>query len=434
MCLKTAVPSLSKTTELADNQLIINNFQLSFFRTIADVRKHIDTDKTSARFQTSPTLTSPLHLINDFFLSLDYLETIERAPPTDYSFAYLLIQNTETGNIAGFMACQVKYFDAAKSFNFKEDNLTIFDKLKINAQKLVAKLTRFSTLIIGNLTLTGQHSFYFNDAEINDFELKKRLYTEGVSFLKKQLWDKHRIKIASVFVKDFYQDSANYALMQAVKSGGYNEFQVEPNFVFDIKDDWHTFDNYLEALGSKYRVRVKRAFKKLGANVEKKEFFEERILANKLAINDLYEQVSGGAGFNLVDLNKDYFLQMKTDLGDNFRLFGYFLDNQLIGFYTTISNGEELEAHFLGYEASLNHEHQVYLNMLYDIINLGIEGKFKKIIFSRTAHEIKSSVGAEPVEMSLFMRHDNLIVNRLLPWILRVLSPRVEWTPRTPFK
>jgi hypothetical protein len=406
MCLKTAVPSLSKTTELADNQLIINNFQLSFFRTIADVRKHIDTDKTSARFQTSPTLTSPLHLINDFFLSLDYLETIERAPPTDYSFAYLLIQNTETGNIAGFMACQVKYFDAAKSFNFKEDNLTIFDKLKINAQKLVAKLTRFSTLIIGNLTLTGQHSFYFNDAEINDFELKKRLYTEGVSFLKKQLWDKHRIKIASVFVKDFYQDS----------------------------DDWHTFDNYLEALGSKYRVRVKRAFKKLGANVEKKEFFEERILANKLAINDLYEQVSGGAGFNLVDLNKDYFLQMKTDLGDNFRLFGYFLDNQLIGFYTTISNGEELEAHFLGYEASLNHEHQVYLNMLYDIINLGIEGKFKKIIFSRTAHEIKSSVGAEPVEMSLFMRHDNLIVNRLLPWILRVLSPRVEWTPRTPFK
>jgi hypothetical protein len=430
MCLKTAVPSLSKTTEFADNTLIINNFQLSFYRTIADIRKNFDEDKTSGRFETSPTLD----LSNDFFLSLDYLETIERTPPTDYSFAYLVIQNTETGKIAGFMACQVKYFDAAKSFNFKEDNLTLFDKLKINAQKLVAKLTRFSTLIIGNLTLTGQHSFYFDDTEIHDFELKKRLYTEGVSFLKKQLWDKHKIKIASVFVKDFYQDSANYALMQAVKSGGYNEFQVEPNFVFDIKDEWKTFDNYLEALGSKYRVRVKRAFKKLGANVEKKEFFEERILANQLAINDLYEQVSGGAGFNLVDLNKDYFLQMKTDLGDNFRLFGYFLDHQLIGFYTTINNGEELEAHFLGYEASLNHEHQVYLNMLFDIINLGIEGKFKKIIFSRTAHEIKSSVGAEPVEMSLFMRHDNLIVNRLLPWILRVLSPRAEWTPRTPFK
>lgn len=435
MCLKTAVSSALKATKLADNQLIINGFLLNFFRTVSDVRKGFDKDKTSAGFQTLPTLmTSPTFPFNDFFLSLDYLETVERTPPTDFSFAYLVIQNIESGNIVGFMACQVKYFDAAKSFNFKEDNLTLFDKLKINAQKLVARLTRFSTLIIGNLTLTGQHSFYFDDAEIRDFELKKRLYTEGVSFLKKQLWDKYKIKIASVFVKDFYQDSTNYALMQAVKSGGYNEFQVEPNFIFDIKNDWKTFDDYLEALGSKYRVRVKRAFKKLGTNVEKKEFFEERILANQLAINDLYAQVSGGAGFNLVDLNKDYFLQMKTDLGDNFRLFGYFLDHKLIGFYSTISNGEELEAHFLGYEAALNHEHQVYLNMLFDIIDLGIEGKFKKIIFSRTAHEIKSSVGAEPVEMSLFMRHDNLIVNRLLPYILKLLSPRAEWTPRTPFK
>jgi hypothetical protein len=430
MCLKTAVPNFSKTTELANNSLIINNLQLNFYRTVADIREDFVADKTLERFKTSPTLDC----VNDFFLSLDYLETIERTPPTDYSFAYLVIQNAETRKIAGFMACQIKYFDAAKSFNFKTENLSLYDRLKINAQKLVAKLTRFSTLIIGNLTLTGQHSFYFNDDEINDFDLKKQLYTEGVSFLKKQLWDNNKIKIASVFVKDFYQDSANYALMQAVKSGGYNEFQVEPNFVFEIKNEWQTFDNYLKALGSKYRVRVKRAFKKLGNEVEKKEFFEERILANQLGINDLYGQVSGGAGFNLVDLHADYFLQMKKKLGDNFRLFGYFLDHELIGFYTTISNGEELEAHFLGYEASLNHEHQVYLNMLFDIINLGIEGKFKKIIFSRTAHEIKSSVGAEPVEMSLFMRHDNLIVNRLLPWILRVLSPREKWTPRTPFK
>ncbi|MDZ7879400.1 MAG: hypothetical protein U5L45_17085 [Saprospiraceae bacterium] len=430
MCFKTAVPSVSKTTEFANNQLIVNNFKLIFFRTVADIRRNFAPDKTLESFQNFPIIGLP----NDFFLNLNYLETVERTPPTDYSFAYLVIQNAETDKIAGFMACQIKYFDAAKSFNFKENNLTVFDKLKINVQKLVAKLTRFSTLIIGNLTLTGQHSFYFNDAEINDFEVKKRLYTEGVSFLKKQLLETYKIKIASVFVKDFYQDSADYTLMQALKSGGYNEFQVEPNFVFDIKPEWQNFDNYLEVLGSKYRVRVKRAFKKLGNNVEKKEFFEARILANQLAINGLYGQVSGNSGFNLVDLHADYFPRMKTDLGDNFRLFGYFLDQKLIGFYTTISNGEELEAHFLGYEASLNHEHQVYLNMLFDIIRLGIEGKFKKIIFSRTAHEIKSSIGAEPVEMSLFMRHDNLIVNRLLPYILKVLSPREKWTPRTPFK
>jgi hypothetical protein len=432
MCLKASLNTLCKTTESMDNTLVINDFRLHFYRTITDLRQSLS---ISERFETSSTLGQTAQVFErDFFLSLDYLEALEKTPPADFSFAYLVITQPITDKIVGFMACQIKYFDASKSFNFNDKNPSIYDKLKVNSQKFVAKLTRFSTLIIGNLTLTGQHSFYFNDDEINDFELKKLLYTEGSSFLKKQLWDKYKIKIASVFVKDFYQDSSNYALMQAVKNQGYNEFQVEPNFVFDIKNDWKTMDNYLDALASKYRVRAKRAFKKLGKEVEKKEFFEERIIANKLKINELYEQVSKGAGFNLVDLNPDYFLQMKINLGDNFRLFGYFLDQKLIGFYTIINNGEELEAHFLGYDASLNHEHQIYLNMLFDLINLGIEGNFKRIIFSRTAHEIKSSVGAEPVEMSLFMKHDNLIMNRLLPIILRVLSPREVWTPRAPFK
>jgi hypothetical protein len=434
MCLKAAINSVSKTTTISDNTLIVNDFHLHFYRTVADIRKNIP-HLTSSRLDISTTSDAPLISNNpDFFLSLDYLETVERTPPTDFSFAYLVINKPQTDKIVGFLACQIKYFDASESLNYDEKTASIFEKIKINGQKLVAKLTRFSTLIIGNLTLTGQHSFYFDPAEIGDFELKKRLYTEGSSFLKRQLWEKHKIRIACVFVKDFYQDSPNYALMQAVKNQGYNEFQVEPNFVFDIRNEWNTFDNYLDALASKYRVRAKRAFKKLGNDVDKKEFFEERILANKLEINDLYAQVSDNSGFNLVDLNADYFLKMKTDLGDNFRLFGYFLEGKLIGFYTTIANGEELEAHFLGYEAPLNGERQIYLNMLFDLIRLGIEGNFKRIIFSRTAHEIKSSIGAQPVEMSLFMKHDNLIMNRLLPPILRILSPREQWTPRAPFK
>ncbi len=427
MCLKTTLPQINQVNEMTDNVLIINNFHLCFYRTINEVRKN-------APPQYFDNIDNTGSKNYDFFQNLDYLEAVECTPPDDFSFAYLVIHNTITGNLAGFFACQIKYFDASKSLNYNAETASIFEKFKINSQKLIAKLTRFSTLIIGNLTLTGQHSFYFNEAEINDFELKKRLYTEGVSFLKKQLLDKHKIKIASVFVKDFYQNSANYALMQAVKNQGYNEFQVEPNFVFELNPDWKKMDDYLNALGSKYRVRAKRAFKKLGENVEKKEFFEERILANQLKINDLYAQVSKNAGFNLVDLNKDYFLKMKINLDNKFRVFGYFLDTQLIGFYTTIDNGEELEAHFLGYDAALNHEHQIYLNMLFDLINLGIDNKFKRIVFSRTAHEIKSSVGAEPIEMSLFMKHDNFIMNRLLLSILRVLSPREKWTPRTPFK
>lgn len=427
MCFKTSLHACSKTIDASDNTLIVNDFHLHFYRTATEVRQNIPP-------QYLLSLSDSTGKSGDLFLNLDYLETLEQVPPTDFSFAYLVIQHRITGKIMGFMACQVKDFDAAKSLNYDANTASLYEKIKITGQKMLARLTRFSTLIIGNLTLTGEHSFYFNHDELTDLDLKKQLYTEGVYFLKKQLSERFNIKIASVFVKDFYQNSPNYALMQAVKQEGYNEFQVEPNFVFELNSSWETLEEYTNALASKYRVRAKRAFKKLGNEVEKKEFFEERILANQLAINDLYNQVCKNAGFNLLELNTDYFLQMKANLGKRFRLFGYFLEGKLIGFYTTIDNGEELEAHFLGYEASLNGERQIYLNMLFDLIRLGIEGKFKRIIFSRTAHEIKSSVGAEPVEMSLFMKHDNLIVNRLLLTILRILSPREKWTPRSPFK
>lgn len=427
MCLKNSLVYHCKTSEMSDNTLIINDFRLNFYRTAADVRRNIPP-------QYFEHLEHSTNKNNDLFLNLDYLETVEQTPPTDFSFAYLAIQHPLTNKVVGFMACQIKDFDASKSLNYNENTASLYEKIKVKTQKIVARLTRFSTLIIGNLTLTGAHSFYFDDAAINDFNLKKRLYTEGVSFLKKQLLTRYNIKIASVFVKDFYQDSPNYALMQAVKTDGYNEFQVEPNFVFELKLAWKTLEEYTNDLASKYRVRAKRAFKKLGTDVEKKEFFEERIMANQLKINALYAQVSKNSGFNLVDLHPNYFLQMKTNLGNRFRLFGYLLEGQLIGFYTTIDNGEELEAHFLGYEAALNGDRQIYLNMLFDLIRLGIEGRFKRIIFSRTAHEIKSSVGAEPIEMSLFMKHDNFIMNRLLLTILRILSPREKWTPRTPFK
>ena len=134
-----------------------------------------------------PNLSDAKGKNSDLFLNLDYLETLEQVPPTDFSFAYLVIQHRLTGKIVGFMACQVKDFDASKSLNYDAATASFYEKIKVTVQKALARLTRFSTLIIGNLSLTGEHSFYFNHAELIDIDLKKQLYTEGVSFLKKTI-------------------------------------------------------------------------------------------------------------------------------------------------------------------------------------------------------------------------------------------------------
>ena len=132
----------------------------------------------------------------------------------------------------------------------------------------------------------------------------------------------------------------------------------------------------------------------------------------------------------------------RSACSDKFRFFGYYTEGgdnnnsspEFVGFFTTIQNREVLEAHFLGYDESLNHSHQIYLNFLFDIIKNGIDNQSKSIVFARTAHEIKSSVGAKAHDMYLYMRHENPIINRLLPYFLKVLSPREDWQPRQPFK
>lgn len=389
------------------NSLSINDFYINFYTSISEIKA--ERPYTFGHFQ-------------DVFLTTDYLQFIENNPPSDFTFCYLVFE--KQGKIVGFMACQVKYFNAGDSLNFTErkDNW-------LTVKKLLAQKVEYNTLIIGNLMLTGDHSFYFDD-DVLSFDEKKQLFTEGVDFAKKQLADKGK-KINAVFIKDFFIGSKNHLLVQSLDC--YNEFQVEPNFILKLPAEWSNFDDYMNALSSKYRVRVKRAFKKL-SGIELKEFNVERILAHKERINVLYKQVCESSAVNLVHLHEDYFVNLKYDLEENFRLFGYFKDGLLVGFFTTIKNGDDLEAHFLGYDLTQNAEHQLYLNMLYEIIKTGLAEKVHSIVFARTAHEIKSSVGAVAEEMSLFLRHENCLFNKLLPLTLPILSPREQWTPRQPFK
>lgn len=76
----------------------------------------------------------------------------------------------------------------------------------------------------------------------------------------------------------------------------------------------------------------------------------------------------------------------------------------------------------------------LYLNMLYNMTEFGIENGFEKIIFGRTALEIKSSVGAEPVNMSGFIFHTNPLINKYIGKLFNSLEPEVNWQQRHPFK
>jgi hypothetical protein len=213
----------------------------------------------------------------------------------------------------------------------------------------------------------------------------------------------------------------------------YYPLPVQPNMRLELRPHWHSFDDYLADMGSKYRVRAKRARKK-GEELERRELLPDEVAARQAELFGLYRGVADQSDFNAVQLPEDYFTRWMNRFHSRIRMWGYFLEGELVGFYTAIYNDGELDAHFLGFQQQYNHSHQLYLNILYDLVHEGILAGVEKVVFCRTALEIKSSVGATPDTLHCWMHGRVAWANPLIPVIARFIAPLPEWEPRHPFK
>ncbi len=291
-----------------------------------------------------------------------------------------------------------------------------------------AKKVKFIGILCGNILLTGEYGFSF-DYNIVDKHHVPSIISQAAKSIEKVYYSDSKHPTA-IIAKDLY---VTEDLDQDWIAQGYHHFEVQPNMIMDIDPAWNDFDDYLACLSSKYRVRAKRAYKK-SKEITFREFSEADIEANLDAIYAHFISVQKNAGFNLVYLKPSYFLDLKRQLGDLYRLYGYYLGDRLIGFNTIILNHDELEAHFLGFDREVNMSHQLYLTMLYDKVKKAIALDKKRIIYARTALEIKSSIGAKPKDMCIYLRHENTLLNKVVSPIINVLNPQEKWVARHPFK
>lgn len=400
----------------------------------SQVDKHYQLSKPGFRFTA---VQSVQHLSSDWetaapaknlFLQRPYLAAVEENPPQGLQFSYLIFYYHDVP--VGIAYCQVSPFSVENSIqsNNKQDKYPCIVRAFGRFLKNLVVGKNHNLLVCGNLLLTGEHGYYFK----NDLDKAVAFDMLEEALLKIQDdWEKQKVNIDGIFIKDILQE--HRAPGKVLVERKFREFTFHPNMVLTIPDDWHTFEDYLAAISSKYRVRAKKAFRS-GEKIERRELTESQIISYKDRLYELYQSVVDNQDFNMVTLNENYLPALRNWLGDRFRIHGYFIEGELIGYYTTIRNYEELEAHFLGFEAACNKTCQVYLNMLFDMLRAGIEQKAHRVVYARTAMEIKSSVGAEAYDMYCYIRASNRLTNKILPPLLEYLRPPDDWVPRSPFK
>jgi len=352
---------------------------------------------------------------HNIMLSEEYFRVLEESKPINMKYSFVGFFSDE--DLIGGALFQYLNFIEHKSFQKGE--------MLCSIRNFLAKQLSKDVMILGNNMLTGQNGFYFNTSKIST-EKAITLLNEASKVVSNVLG-----KTSLVIYKDYQKSFLKNFDEEEFKS--FYRFSVQPNMILNIKPDWKSFEDYSDDLSKKYRARLKSAKIKIDG-IQKIELDIHSIKKYQNEMNILYQNVAENAPFNTFFLTKNHFESMKYNLKENFKVFGYFMNEKLIGFYTLILNNNDIDTYFLGYDKEIQKEKQIYLNMLFDMTEFGISNQFKRIVFGRTALEIKSTVGAEPVEIFGLIKHNNKAINPFMEKIFTSLNPKVGWIQRKPFK
>ncbi|ARV16889.1 GNAT family N-acetyltransferase [Polaribacter sp. SA4-12] len=350
----------------------------------------------------------------------NFLKSVEKNHPK-IIFSYIVLVDKKNKPTA-FASLKIIDFYLNSIKNDLEFLKDIGRKLHVFPDKKPLKL-----LICGNTFVTGEHGVF-----IKENQDKKAIIKELAESLNHFVNSDKKLKkqIDAFLLKDFAKESL--FITDELKDFKYHTFSVEPNMQLQLHDSWQNFDNYLASMKTKFRVKAKKAFKQ-SVNIRIEEVTLKNIDQKLPEMTALYEKVALNAAFNLGTFNLETYRDLKEKFGDDYILKSYWLDDKIVGFISGIINKKSLDAHFVGIDYQLNREYAIYQRMLYDYIEIAISKNLKIINFGRTASEIKSSVGAIPQDLTMYLRHKKTITNKILKLFLQRVQP-TPFQQKFPFK
>lgn len=354
-----------------------------------------------------------------------YLSMIERLHNDQLKFYYAVCHCGD--QLVGFFYFQESVFEGENLIPYfpSTDSSNIFKKILagfLGLFKPVVRAIHMPMLNAGNIFMTGEVGCYCIDPTNKEQQFRLQM-----ACADKILELNPSIK--AILNADFYTADAKDALVYRERK--FNTIAVEADNAMDVSE-FHSFDDYLNKLASKYRVRTKKILK-LSEPISSHEFSLEEVIQYENELVALYKHVADKVDFKLAELNDRFFIEQKRIFPDNYHICGYFLDEKLVGFVSVYRVEEKAEVHYFGINYDILKEYHLYQRMLYDVVKECIGFGVKMIHFGRTAPEVKSTIGAKQFPMFGFLKHRNSIINGIMQLFTANLRPR-EYVLRSPFK
>lgn len=357
---------------------------------------------------------------SNIYLSLEYLKALENAMQGSMEFRYIIFYNNLLKPVAVAYLQLIHFRD--KGIKYRDMLCRIADKIK---NKLLQSIDA-KVLVCGNIFACGENGFVYT----SDIGAPEAFQLLAGSMKRITLDENKNVQISFSLLKEFWPGSIKNS--DSLKNSSYREVMIDVNMVMKIPSHWKVMEDYLSAMTTKFRTKVKGVYKK--SNTIRVEKFElNEIIKYKDRIEKLYHSVLSKASYKFGELNGQAFINFKQSLKEKFIFQAYFMEETMVGFSAVFHFNRIVDANFVGIDYSYNKEYALYQRMLYDFVELSIKLGAHELRLGRTAELIKSSVGAEPVNMKLYIKHRNSFSNKLLSPFIASISPS-KFELRPPYK
>ena len=348
---------------------------------------------------------------NDVFLSIGFLSLIETYHKNEISPHYIVLK--DKNKVIGILYSQTFKLSSKKLKEYINHGNPGFNFIRLIKTQL-ANFVNLKVGFLGNLFMTNEMGFKIHPNYWNKIDFNKLL-----SQLQGQ--NDNKLIMIPPFYKDYFEFSEDY----------FKEINIEPDMHLKIPKSWHSFEDYYDAIQSKYKKRYRKNLIN-SSNIKTKELNKAEIKQHAIVLHNLFDKVYNKSSFNAAKFNTSIFSDLK-ELIPNTSIVGYFIGDKMIGFSSNILLNNTMYAHFVGLDYEVNHKFDLYSKMLYDKIEHAIENKIELIKFGRTASEFKSNFGATAQSNIGYVYDSSGILLSLFSPLLKLIKEK-EWHQRNPFK
>lgn len=369
------------------------------------------------------------------FLSRNYLRTLECATPDGLSPRYAMVFDGKSPIVA--IAAQLVEINGKKLISQSEDDTgrnrdlkrtipKMFKEIGESAKRKAIAKIQGRLLVCGNLLSWGQHGLAFS----RDYPLATCWSAVAEALYRIRRAERLSGQTDIVMIKDF--TTREEEGISELSDFEYAPLETDPNMVFAFPATWRTFEDYLNDLASKYRSGAKKIIKDvINAGITLEVLTDVSPHAER--IHQLYLQVQSKAAVRPVSIKQNYLPEMATTFGSDFRCTVARMGQEIVGFITTLKDGDTCVGYYIGFDYNVNQQAPLYFRLLQVCIEDALRFGCQRLSLGRTALDPKARMGARPESMRAWLRHRQPLLNWMVQGLLGAI-PHDEAPDRNPFK